>query len=668
MATILLVEDEPIIALAETKTLEGFGYHVITSRTGEAAIASACVGPVDIDLILMDIDLGPGIDGPEAARQILAQKNLPIVFLTSHAERETVEKVRGITRYGYVIKNSGNFVLQTSIEMAFELFQAHNDRRGGEARLSALLKTIPDLVWLKDGKGIYLACNSEFERLFGASEEEIVGKTDYDFLTKEEADFFRSMDKEAIAFGKPHSNEEWITYANDGHRALLETIKTPMIDSLGKLIGVLGIGRDITERKRSEDRLKESEARVQRKLAAIEKPEGDLDELGLMDILDIDALRSLLEDFSGLTGMVTAMLDTEGRILIATGWQDACTQFHRSCAASSAACTESDLHLSAKLKEGEFAEYRCGNNLWDLVTPLYIESRHVGNIFSGQFFYEDDVLDEAFFRAQAERFGFEVEAYLGAIRKVPRYSHQRIRTLMDFLVRLTHFVSRLSYSNLHLARAMAERQSAQESLSRSMEEKELLFKELQHRVKNSLNIVSSLLSLNMEALEEGRSRKVFQEAIDRVSAVSMIYDKLSTQANNGRIDLGVYLGDLAELLQSTYTLHAKSLDISLDLESLDCDIKRAVSIGLIFNELLTNALKYAGRPGKKGSIRIRLSKAGTRATLVLADDGPGLAPGFDLKTVKSLGLRIVSLLAGEIGGDLSLEGAKGTVATLGFEA
>lgn len=123
--TILLVEDEAIISFTEEETLRNFGYEVITASSGEEAVEIAANNET-IDLVLMDIDLGDGIDGTGAAKKILGIRTIPIVFLTSHSEFSMVEKVRGITRYGYVIKNSGDFVLQSSIEMAFELFNAHS--------------------------------------------------------------------------------------------------------------------------------------------------------------------------------------------------------------------------------------------------------------------------------------------------------------------------------------------------------------------------------------------------------------------------------------------------------------------------------------------------------------------------------------------------------------
>ncbi len=132
--TILLVEDEFIIASAEKCVIESFGYNVVIAESGEKAISFASLNDKP-DLILMDIDLGDGICGTEAAVLILEKNNIPIVFLTSHLEEEMVQKVHGITRFGYVIKESGNFVLKTSIEMAFELFEAHEQSRKKEKTL-----------------------------------------------------------------------------------------------------------------------------------------------------------------------------------------------------------------------------------------------------------------------------------------------------------------------------------------------------------------------------------------------------------------------------------------------------------------------------------------------------------------------------------------------------
>ena len=114
--------------------------------------------------------------------------------------------------------------------------------------LHNLVRHIPDLVWLKDTHSVFLACNAPFEKLFGATEHEIVGKTDADFLPADMAASFRDIDAMVMSSGQPHKNEEWLVFSGANERRLFETIKIPMFDSQGKVTGVLGVSRDITER------------------------------------------------------------------------------------------------------------------------------------------------------------------------------------------------------------------------------------------------------------------------------------------------------------------------------------------------------------------------------------------------------------------------------------
>lgn len=158
------------------------------------------------------------------------------------------------------------FIICTSLLLFYLIARLNNKIRESthalkksENHLQTLIQTIPDLVWLKDKDGVYLSCNLMFERFLGAKQSKIIGKTDYDFIDRELADLFRAHDRKVMNEGEPFYNEEWITFADDGHRALLEKVKIPMFDNTGSLIGVLGIGRDITERKQIEDELRESD-------------------------------------------------------------------------------------------------------------------------------------------------------------------------------------------------------------------------------------------------------------------------------------------------------------------------------------------------------------------------------------------------------------------------
>jgi PAS domain S-box-containing protein len=181
--------------------------------------------------------------------------NLPLE--TADGRKISVEFVSNV----YLVNNKK--VIQCNIRDNTERKRAENSLRISETRLRTLIQTIPDLIWLKDINGVYLLCNNMFGRFFGADEATIAGKTDYDFVDSELADFFRANDRIAMSAGKPTTNEEWITFADDRHRVYLETIKAPMYDSNNTLMGILGIGRDITERKNAEKALIEAKVKAE---------------------------------------------------------------------------------------------------------------------------------------------------------------------------------------------------------------------------------------------------------------------------------------------------------------------------------------------------------------------------------------------------------------------
>ncbi len=154
---------------------------------------------------------------------------------------------------------NGERILVGSIKDITALKQTQWYLEETAGRLNSLVQTLPDYIWMKDANGVYLACNHAFEKLYGASEAEILGKTDYDFVEKKQADFFRQKDKEAMEAGAIRINEEWVALAETGQRILLETRKVPVYAAGSRVIGVLGIGRDITERKQNEAALRRSE-------------------------------------------------------------------------------------------------------------------------------------------------------------------------------------------------------------------------------------------------------------------------------------------------------------------------------------------------------------------------------------------------------------------------
>ncbi len=162
----------------------------------------------------------------------------------------------------------------------------------------------------------------------------------------------------------------------------------------------------------------------------------------LSDLIEVAELQRIMEDFSDATGIVTALLEMDGTILIAAGWQDICVKFHRINPETACRCTESDTALASRLKKGEkFNTYKCLNGLLDVAVPVIIEGEHLGNFFTGQFLFEPP--DKEFFRELAATNGFDEAAYMEALEKVPIVSEDYIKKIMNFLVGLTTLIGKM---------------------------------------------------------------------------------------------------------------------------------------------------------------------------------------------------------------------------------
>ena len=209
-------------------------------------------------------------------------------------------------------------------------------------------------------------------------------------------------------------------------------------------------------------------------LQSLLDPEVELAGIELADLIAAEDLQRLMDDFYQLAHVPMSIIDRHGRLLVGVGWQAICTAFHRQHPETAANCLESDTQLSAGLKQGEYRLYRCRNSMWDMATPIAVAGKVLGNIFSGQFFFEDEDVDREQFRAQAREYGFDEQEYLAALDCVPRLNRETVDRGMAFLLRLAGTLSQLGLSNLGLARLLAERarltaslQESQKGLSRA---------------------------------------------------------------------------------------------------------------------------------------------------------------------------------------------------------
>lgn len=173
-STLLLVEDEALLAMMGQRLLEKYGYRVVLARDGETAVQIA-LGDMSIDLILMDINLGNGIDGTQAAEEILKARDIPILFLSSHTEQDIVEKTEKISSYGYVVKNSSITVLDASIKMALKLYHAHWRVSMNQLRRESILTEFNEVMALLDADFAIKYASPNVERLFGIQSNQLLG-------------------------------------------------------------------------------------------------------------------------------------------------------------------------------------------------------------------------------------------------------------------------------------------------------------------------------------------------------------------------------------------------------------------------------------------------------------------------------------------------------------
>lgn len=226
---------------------------------------------------------------------------------------------------------------------------------------------------------------------------------------------------------------------------------------------------NITARKAAEDALRDSEQRVRHKLQSVLEPEGDVGELELGDLIDVEALQAAMNLFYQVAHIPMSIIDGKGRLLVGVGWQEICTRFHRVHPVTCRHCTESDTELTADLAEGEVRLCKCKNHMWDMATPIFLGGRRVGGLFCGQFFFEGETVDRDLFARQAREHGFDEQAYLAALDRVPRLSRQAVDDGMAFFLRLAQMVSQLGYSQVKLARLLAERERLTDQLKQGQD-------------------------------------------------------------------------------------------------------------------------------------------------------------------------------------------------------
>lgn len=584
--TLLLVEDEGIIALATGHKLEAKGYRVLSAGAGEEALALWRTGP-GIDLILMDVDLGPGMDGAETAQRILSEGEVPIVFLSSHADAETVERTEGISTYGYVVKSSTIAVLDASIKMAFRLFDANRRVRLGNSKLKATLHALPDLVFEMGLDGAYFAIHAPDPSLLYRPAAERLGRNIRDYLPPQIVEVVLSALAEANDKGFSASRQYELDVA--AGRRCFEIFASRM-EGHYEQPHFIYLCRDITERRRLE-----AELAVAREV--VDKSASNFRILS-------DNLPLFISYFNA------------------------------------------DTLAYEYVNEAFVSQFSLGREeILRMTLPELLGEENAS--------FAQPYIDEA-------RTGKSV-SYMNrfSLKQGKRWVRVTYVPVQDKAGRVA--------SILVFSFDLTDQKEAEESIRALLEEKDLILREVNHRIKNNMSIISSILSLQAQHQREEGAVAALREAVGRVQSMMLLYDKLYLSGSFLSLSARTYLGALVDDIFGNYSSGPK-IGIEKDLEDFVLDAKLLQPVGIILNELLTNVMKYAFVGREAGRVRVGASLAGGRMRLEVEDDGLGMPESVSLAQPSGFGLMMVGVLAKQLEGEVEIVRGGGTRVVLEFPA
>jgi len=318
--------------------------------------------------------------------------------------------------------------------------------------IASLIDSIPDLIFVKDTGGYYLSCNPPFAEFVGKSKDEIIGKTDEDLFARDLAEFFRYHDQQTLESRRSRQNEEWVTYP-DGRKVLLDTIKTPYLGQDGKLIGIIGISRDITERKQTEEAL-------EKRVIALTRPLDDASHLTFSDLFNLADIQTLQEAFARATGVASIFTKPDGTpITKPSNFCRLCREIICKTPEGRANCIHSNAVMGQPSDQGPTIHKCLSAGFWEAGAAILVGGHHIANWLVGQ--VRAPLHTEEQMRTYARQIGADETAVVEAFREVPIMSRHQFKQVADALYSLAKHLSISAYQNLQQSRFITEQKKAQ---------------------------------------------------------------------------------------------------------------------------------------------------------------------------------------------------------------
>ncbi len=500
--------------------------------------------------------------------------------------------------------------------------QAEDRVRHGELFFRGLIENTDDWLWHVDKAGRYQYVSPNVDDVMGYTAAEIIGKTPFDFMSAEEAERVGGLFSELAREARPIKNLEDSMITKSGSAVIFETNASPLFDEKGRLDGYIGTCKDISGRHRHREEIRLYTELLETLVQLYQSVELDEEQIGNF------VLESAIKQTGSSMGFINFMNEDAGytkQYSYSRHTMEECnTDIPKTFPIQNAGLWAQAVHQRKPLIVNDYSK--------DREEKRGIPEGHVPL----ERFLTVPVFDEG-----------KIVMVASVANKKSDYNETDVNQLILLMDGLWKHI---------------KQEKVKTDIRASLKEKELLLKEIHHRVKNNMQIITALLKLQIHHTENNEYAALLSESINRIQTMALIHTQLYQHQDLSEIDLRIFVPELCERLMNLYNIDGGRVDMRYTISGPKLKLDQAIPCGLILNELVSNSIKYAYEEDEHGIIEVgfrRLSEGNFQ--LRVKDNGKGIPDEFSADTFRTMGLRIVNLLTErQLGGSIEIRKEGGT--------